>query len=189
MDFFAVLYGRRAVRQYKPDPVKKEDIMKILDAANYAPSGRNLQQWEFIVVSGEKKDELGASYGVVADGYTAGWKAKARADFMHYARTYGGAPIIIVVLTDFSDDPIIRKMNLESASAAMQNLLLAARALNLGTCWMTGPLRDEARVRQILDIPAEKEVVALTPMGYPVEFPSPLPRMDPDLSKKVRWVD
>lgn len=54
MEFFEVLYGRRAVRKYKPDPVSKEDIMKILDAANYAPSGRNLQQWEFIVVSGTK---------------------------------------------------------------------------------------------------------------------------------------
>jgi nitroreductase len=189
MEFFEVLYGRRAVRKYKPDPVSKEDIMKILDAANYAPSVRNLQQWEFIVVSGKKKEELGASYEVVAQAYTAGWAEKARAEFIDYARTYGGAPVIIVVLTDFSEDPGIRRMNLESASAAMQNMLLAARALNLGSCWMTGPLNDEARVRQILNIPDEKEIVALTPIGYPVEFPPPLPRIDPDLSQKVRWLE
>ena len=87
----------------------------------------------------KKKEELGASYEVVAQAYTAGWAEKARAEFIDYARTYGGAPVIIVVLTDFSEDPGIRRMNLESASAAMQNMLLAARALNLGSCWMTGP--------------------------------------------------
>ena len=149
MEFFEVLYGRRAVRKYKPDPVSKEDIMKILDAANYAPSGRNLQQW---VYCGQGKRRGWEPAMGVAQAYTAGWAEKARAEFIDYARTYGGAPVIIVVLTDFSEDPGIRRMNLESASAAMQNMLLAARALNLGSCWMTGPLNDEARVRQILNI-------------------------------------
>ncbi len=189
MEFFDVLYGRRAVRKFKPDTVSREDILKMLDAANYAPSGMNHQQWEFIVVSGEKKNQLGESYALIADAYTSGWEQKEREQFITYARTYGGAPYIIVVLTDASDIDGIRKMNLESASAAMENLLLAARALDLGTFWMTGPLNAEAAVRQILDIPASKEIVALTPLGYPVKFPQALPRLDPDLKDKVRWLE
>ncbi len=189
MEFFEVIYGRRAVRQYKPDPVRREDILKILDAANYAPSGMNNQQWEFIVVSGKKKIQLGDSYAIIADGYTSSWDQPQRDEFIGYARTYGGAPVLIVVLTEASDIRGISKMNLESASAAMENLLLAARAMGLGTCWMTGPLQDEPNIRRILDIPDNKEIVALTPLGYPVSFPEALPRLDPELKEKVRWVE
>jgi predicted oxidoreductase (fatty acid repression mutant protein) len=63
MEFFEVIKKRRAVRQYKADPVNKEDILKILDAANWAPSAMNMQQWEFIVVSGVWKNKMGYSIG------------------------------------------------------------------------------------------------------------------------------
>jgi nitroreductase len=177
------------VRKYKPDIVNKENIIKILDAGNWAPSGGNMQQWEFMVVSGEKKIEIGESYAAIASGYTADWEASARESFIQYARTYGKAPHIIVVLTDASDIPGMRKMHLETGSAAMENIILAARALGLGTCWMTGPLQDEKSLRRILDIPEDKEIVAVTPLGYPVEFPPAPERIDPDVSQKVRWVE
>ena len=189
MEFFDVVKKRRAVRQYKSDAVKKEDILKILDAANWAPSGKNLQQWEFIVVSGEKKVQLGKSYGEIGKVYAADWEKPERDAFVQYASTYGGAPYVIVVLTEVSDIPGIYKMNLESASAAMENLVLAARNLGLGTCWMTGPIQDEATIRQILDISDTQEIVAVTPLGYPVEFPPALPRLDPELQHKVRWLE
>ena len=189
MEFFEVIKNRRAVRKYKPDMVSKEDIIKILDAGNWAPSGRNLQQWEFIVVSGEKKSAIGESYAAIAAGYTADWEASERESFVRYAKTYGGAPYIIVVLTDNSEVAGISKMHLESGSAAMENIVLAARALGLGTCWMTGPLQDENSLRRILDIPEDKEIVAVTPLGYPVEFPPAPDRIDPELSQKVRWIE
>ena len=190
MDFFDVVYKRRAVRQFKPDQVSKATIVKIIEAACYAPSGQNLQQYEFIVVSGEKKKLLGDSYGVIGVAYSKDWEDEAsRRDFIEYARTYGGAPVIIVVLTNASKYDGIRKMNLESASAAMENLVLAARALDLGTCWMTGPLQDEAMIRQLLNIPADKEIVCITPLGYPVAFPEAPPRIDPELKQKLRWVE
>jgi nitroreductase len=70
----------------------------------------------------------------------------------------------------------------------MENLLLAATALGLGTCWMTGPLRDEKTLHRILAIPDDKEIVAVTPLGYPEKFPQAPPRLDPALTQKVRWV-
>lgn len=190
MEFFDVVFNRRAVRQYTNDPVRKEDIMQILKAASYAPSGQNLQQFEFIVVTGEKKKQLGESYGVIGVNYSKDWEDEAsRKSFIEYARTYGGAPVIILVLTPTNKIDGIRKMHLESGSAAMENLVLAARALGLGTCWMTGPLQDDATIRTLLDIPDKMEIVAVTPLGYPLEFPEAPPRIDPELTKMVRWVE
>jgi len=190
MDFYEVIHSRRAIRKYKADMVPRETILKILDAANWAPSGMNMQQWEFIVVSGEKKKEMGESYGRFAEVYTADWEDAARkAAFLQFARSFGGAPIIVVALTSGSKDETTRKMHLESVSAAFENLLLAACAEGLGSCWMTGPLRDEASIRRILEIPEDREIVALTPIGYPDMKAEPPARLDPELKNKVRWVD
>jgi nitroreductase len=56
MEFFELVKKRQSVRSYIPDAVSREDIMKILDAANFAPSGQNQQQWEFIVATGKTKE-------------------------------------------------------------------------------------------------------------------------------------
>ncbi|NLU50691.1 MAG: nitroreductase family protein [Syntrophomonadaceae bacterium] len=190
MDFYQVIHSRRAIRQYRPDPVPREVLQRILDAANWAPSGMNRQQWYFIVVSGEKKRQLGESYARIAETYTARWDdAERRKQFVEFARDYGGAPVVIVALTDASDEPGTRKMNLESVSAAFENLLLAACAEGLGSCWMTGPLQDEASIRRILDIAPDKELVAVTPIGYPAISPPPPPRLDPDLKTKITWLE
>jgi nitroreductase len=189
MEFFDVIKSRRAVRRYKPDAVSRDMVMEILDAGNWAPSGRNLQQWEFIVVSGEKKKELGKSYRAIAEAYTAEWEPTAQMEFIQYASTYGNAPLIIVITTDDSEIPGIRKMHLESGCAAMENIVLAARALGLGTCWMTGPLQDENAIRRVLGISEKRQIVGVTPLGYPLDYPTPPKRIDPELTSKVRWVD
>ncbi len=195
MEVLEAIRKRRAVRHYRPDPVSREDVMTVLHAANYAPSALNRQQWEYLVVTGKKILELGESYRSTLDAYLANWDASpmrgfiSRDAFIRYAETYGGAPVVIVVLTPVDVLANFQKANLESASAAMQNLILAATSLGLGTCWMTGPLRDEKTLRRILPIPDDREIVAVTPLGYPAEFPAAPPRIDPDLRQKVRWVE
>jgi nitroreductase len=195
MDFFEVINTRRSIRKFKPDPVQKEDILKILDAGNWAPSALDLQPWEFLVVSGDRKNQLGHNYGKIVDDYTKDWDAapdKAfmpRNEFIQFANVYGGAPIVLVVLTEGSNDPNYQKGYLESASAAMENILLAATALGLGGCWMLGPLEDEKYLRRVLEIPDDKEVAAISPLGYPDVVPKPRPRKDPDLTQKVKWLE
>jgi nitroreductase len=195
MDVLEAIHRRRAVRRYSPDRVDREDIHTILDAANWAPSAMNRQQWEFLVVTGTKIREMGASYQANIEEYTKNWDPSplrgslSREEFIRFAGSYGGAPAVIVVLTDRSDNPDLRKANLESASAAMENLLLAATALGLGTCWMTGPLRDEQALREILEIPDDREIVAVTPLGYPEGTPNDQPRLDQGLERKIRWVE
>jgi nitroreductase len=195
MELFEAIHTRRAVRKYLPDPVLKTDIHTILDAANWAPSAMNRQQWEFLVVTGKKIRGMGESYRAIIEEYTKNWDPSplrgslSREEFIRFAGNYGGAPVVIVVLTDTADTDDFRKANIESASAAMENLLLAATALGLGTCWMTGPLRDEKALRRILAIPDTKELVAVTPLGYPAGEPAGQPRLDPGLEQKVRWVE
>ncbi len=196
MDLFEVIRRRRSVRRYLPDPVRREDILSILDAANQAPSAMNRRQWEFIIVTGKKIGEMGESFRRIIEEYTKNWETSrmkgspfSREDFIRFAATYGGAPVVIVVLTDTAQTEDFRRANLESASAAMENLLLAATSLGLGTCWMTGPLQDELSLRRILEIPEGKEIVAVTPFGYPAEMSDAPPRNDQGLEKKVRWVE
>jgi Nitroreductase len=196
MELFEAIHARRAMRQYRPDPVPKEAIHKVLDAANQAPSAMNLQQWEFVVVtSPETIRGMGDSYRAIVEEFTRNWDPSplrgslSREEFIRFAETYGGAPVVIVVLTDTADAENFRKANLESASAATENLVLAATALGLGTCWMTGPLQDGKALRRILSIPDTKELVAVTPLGYPAAVPLAPARIDPDLVQKVRWVE
>ena len=94
-----------------------------------------------------------------------------------------------MVLAKVNDDPDERKANLASACAAMQNLILAAANLGLGTCWMTSPLEDENNLHCILDIPDDREMVAVIPLGYPEVAPKPLPRVDPELKNKIKWLE
>lgn len=195
MEVIEAIRKRRAIRHYRPDPVSREHVMTVLHAANWAPSAMNRQQWEFLVVTGKKILEMGESYRSTLDAYLANWDASPMRgfisldEFIRFAATYGGAPVVIVVLTPVDDLANFRKANLESASAAMQNILLAATALGLGTCWMTGPLRGEETLRRILGVPDNREIVAVTPLGFPETIPNPPLRHDPDLCQKVRWVE
>lgn len=196
MDYFNLVKSRRSIRKYKAQPVERRDILKILDAANWAPSAMNWQPWEFIVVSGAWLKQLGDSYKNAVKKFSQKLyeedvsKVISNDDFIKFSAVYGGAPVAIVVLARINHDvPDERKANLESACAAMQNLILAAAALGLGTCWMTSPLGDEAHLRRILSIPDDREIVAITPLGYPDADPKPLPRMDPELKEKVKWLE
>jgi nitroreductase len=195
MDVFDAIRKRRAVRLYRPDPVSREQVLAILDAGNRAPSGLNRQPWEFLIVTGNTVLEMGRSYRSTLDEYLSHWDKSPMRDFItregfiRFAETYGGAPVVIVVLVPTDPLPNFKKADLESASAALENLMLAATALGLGTCWMTGPLRDEPALRRILAIPDDREIVAVTPLGYPATVPEAPPRLDPDLTKKVRWVE
>ncbi len=187
MEFYDVVKKRRSIRKYKTEAVPRDVILKVLDAACWAPSGGNQQQWEFIVVSGSKKEQLGESYAKAMEKMVPDWTEEQRKKAMVNARNFNWAPHVIVALTLKADDPFVQKMHVESVSAAFENLLLAACVEGLGTCWAMGPLLEEEMVRNILGIPSDKEVVALTPLGYPdMEATAPVRK---DLDSKVTWME
>lgn len=187
---YEIIKGRRSIRKYKADMVAKDLILKLLDAANWAPSGMNEQSWEFIVVTGDKLDELRL---ICRDVINMRLPAEAERNeqqkaFAHWYGTLGGAPVAILQCCPKESDPGRRKMVLESMAASLQNLHLAAAAEGLGTCWMTGPLAKEDSIHALLAIPETKELVAVIPLGYPNETPAPAPRKDETLSSKVTFI-
>lgn len=180
--FFEVIGTQRAMRRLKPDPVPDEYIEKIIWAATRAPSGGNRQGWRWLVVKdAEKKLRLKEWYHetwskAIASGYGAGNELppdeKASNDRVMKSATYLAdhlheAPVIIIpcALTSGPSRDITAG---SSIYPAVQNLMLAARALGLGTALTTVHRAHEAEVRELLGIPATVETAALIPVGWPM---------------------
>lgn len=162
MDVFEAIQGRRSVRRFKPDPIPRETLAKLLEAAQWAPSAGNLQARDFIVVEdNEVKIRLAeASWGqyFIAE---APLVIVVCANLRRSASRYGERGRTLYAILD--------------AAAAVENLMLAAYALGLGTCWI-GAFNDQA-VKQILGIPDYARPIAIIPVGYPAEKPEAPPRI------------
>jgi len=164
MDIYEVLQNRRSVRKYKTDQVPEEKLVKILEAARIAPSWSNKQCWKFIVVSDPDKKRL---------------LAESMPDDNPAKKAVGEkAPLVLVLCADpkASGHQDKKDYYLLDSGLAMQQLMLAAHAEGLGTCWVAW--FDEAKARSACAVPPEYRVVALTPLGVPEKQPSSRPRKD-----------
>ncbi|MDA8336849.1 MAG: nitroreductase family protein [Peptococcaceae bacterium] len=175
MDVYEAIAARRSIRRYKPDPVGEEQVTRVLDAARLAPSWKNLQCWRFIVV----RSETGKT-GILSgfDDSNPGKKAIT------------AAPVMIVLCVDpqASGKMGDKEYYLVDAGIAMENLMLAARAEGLGTCWL-GEF-NEAPVKESLGIPDNWRIVGMTPLGYPDQDPKPRPRKTmEEIVFAERWPD
>ena len=177
---FEAIFSQRQITRFKPDPVPKEAIEKILEAATKAPSGANSQPWEFVVVT--DRDLISR----VSQIYREQWLAnRGAAPPTGESKVYGSArylaehmheaPVLILVCVDHNrgyvtytpGQPITRGRYASSIWLAVQNLFLAARALGLGTRLTTTHLLREPEIKEVLGIPDHVETVVLTPLGYP----------------------
>jgi nitroreductase len=161
MEVLEVMKSRRSVRKYKSTPVPEESLKEVLTAARAAPSGVNAQPWKFVVVTDEeiKRKLVQACNG---------------------QKFIAEAPIVIVGC-GFPDDAYATiggymNSHVIDVTIAMDHLILAAASSGLGTCWI-GAFKEE-KVKEILGIPPDVKVVALTPLGYPDEVPSKKSRKD-----------
>lgn len=143
MDIMKAIKERRSIRTYKDKKIEKEKINKVLNAARWAPSATNSQPWEFIII---KTDEMREK---VAESSGRGYLADA--------------PVAIAFVTD----PSRSSFHQVDGSLATENFHLAASELGLGTCWSGTFDRDE--VKEILEIPKEKHLLTVMPLGYPDE--------------------
>ena len=155
-------------------------IDAILDAATHAPSAHNRQPWRFAVVtSPEAKVQLASAMGerLRADRLTDGDSPDVvEADVSRSRARITAAPVVVLACLTMSDMdryPDVRRgdveriMAIQSVAAAIQNFLLAAHALGLGTSWMCAPLFASGEARAALDLPDDWEPQALITMGYP----------------------
>lgn len=149
MDVLKVLKERRSIRKYKKNmPLDKETIEKIIDVARFAPTARGNQGWEFVVVTDDNlKKEIAQ---------------KAR-----YGRFIEDASCCVAVLYQKDYEYI-----LEDMSAAATYIVVAAKALGLGSCWVASYKKEHSEyVKNLLNVPANLELCALIAIGYPDEEP------------------
>jgi nitroreductase len=175
MDVFEVINTTRAMRRLETDDVPDELVWKVLEAATRAPSGGNRQPWAFMVIRDRAaKEKIGAWY-LEAWNATYGAAKTAMTADPQGARMFGSADYLANHLADV---PVLILAMVRAGAVAtsppgsyiypaVQNLMLAARALGLGTTLTTLHRAHEADVKGLLGIPEEMETMALIPMGWP----------------------
>jgi len=156
MDVFEAIRDRRSVRKYKAEPVLDNLVKKLLEAAVWAPSGSNIQPWNFIVIKDRKVLDMVRK---ISPGY------------------FGDAPLAILVCSDkeraFKLGGELGRdyLSVAGCAAAVQNMLLAAYASGLGTCVVKS--FSSTAIKHILEIPTEIEPELLVIVGYPDQSPKP----------------
>jgi nitroreductase len=187
MDLYAAIKNRRSHRLYKPDPVPREVLERVFEAAMWAPSGTNLQQWDITVLTGQPRDDFVALASLAADDIAPKLRElfdEERVAFVkQFFKDLGGAPAVVAITVWRDPDPFTQEIHVQSGAALMQNLLLAAEAEGLGTCWMSGVLTREKELLKFLGM-EDRHLLAITPIGYSTKVPPLVPRKD----RPVRWL-
>ena len=140
-----LLKQRISVRKYTLQPVEREKIEEIVDVARFAPTARNEQPWEYVVVTEQAvREEI--------------------ANLTDYGKFIAEAPVCIAVFTKET------KYYLEDGSAATTYILLAATSLGLGSCWVAGDKKEYGQVvGKLLGVPTGYQLVSLVSLGYSAE--------------------
>lgn len=160
MTVMQAIEARRSIRHYTDQPVTDEELLAVLEAGRLAPSARNLQGWHFTAV---RDVSLRGALCTACNGQ----------------QMVAEAPAALVVWADGE-----RMMGCGQSAAtidcsiALSFMLLRATELGLGSCWLGA--FDQNAVKQLLGLPQEAVVVAVSPLGHPAETPAARPRKDPD---------
>ena len=181
MDTFTAIEARRSIRKFKSEPVPQTLLDKILKAATLAPSGKNSQPWKFYVVRGQKRDEM---IGEMKKGIERLQKMGIRTGSAKFTlNVMKHAPVTIFVFNPFSKHPLLKRDTLESYSdivdiqsvgAAVQNMLLAAHDLGLGSLWICDVFFAYEEFCTWLG--ETGELIAAVSLGYPDQSPEERPR-------------
>jgi nitroreductase len=181
MEFFEVLESRRSVRRFDGRAVSDEQLLRILEAARCAPSGGNMQPWELIVLRERESIRLAVDTTFVGFDPSSGRRQEwllgaallivACADLKRSSSRYGQMGARVAVL---------------DTAAAVENMLLAAVALGLGSCWVSG--FDTRALGRLLRLPEFVQPLAILPLGFPVDIPAAPPRFAlADIAHRERY--
>jgi nitroreductase len=190
-----IIKNRRSIRKFKSCPVDDEHLEMIIEAARLAPSGTNRQPWRFILMTSEKEKniiknaviqpfvlEAPALFICCLDrsSFTRGLVEKRMQELVE-------AQVVSREAADYIkqrkmplsvDDVILPPSVYLDLGIAIENMVLMATSLGLGSCWVR--LFDAQQVREALSLPTRIEPVVLLPVGYPAETPPPRPRLKRD---------
>ncbi len=191
MSTLEAIAARRSIRKFRDDPVPDEALQAILAAGARAPSGKNRQPWRFVVVQEDKRAEM---VRVMREGLA---RMKAEGTDLGGAEwtavVMDHAPITVFVFSPEGMHPWLTRsieqaftdvVNLQSIGAAIQNMLLAAQELGLGSLWICDVFYAYEELREWLG--EAGQMVAAVSFGYPGESPAARPRMAVD--ELTRWL-
>lgn len=192
-----IMRGRRSVRDYSGEDVSAAEVRTLVEAARQAPSNNNRQAWRFLEVRNPDvrarlRQAVAARVGELERRLAGSEEAAGLEGYARYLTFFADAPVLMVVLYKRSPaflEALLRRAGLApaeemllaegfSAAMAVQNLLLAAHAMGLGACCVTGPLVAADLMREILKIPPAYLIAALVPVGRPAG-PAPAPPRKP----------
>jgi nitroreductase len=185
MDLNQAIASRRAVRQYADTPVDEHVIAELIDIAVQAPSAMNRQAWHFTVVTDKQLlDEISAkskAYLLSKPSLTHGEHDLHRMLSDPAFDIFYDAPVLVVISAS-GDAP----WTIEDCALAAQNLMLAARAAELGSCWigLAQAWLETTEGKALLALPSECTPVAPIILGHPSAWPAPVPRKSPS----IRWL-
>jgi nitroreductase len=171
------IHHRHSVRHFTEQEVREEDLHTILDAANCAPSAHNQQSWRFLILRGQKKHDLAE----LVSCHAADYPRSAAILMRMAARSILSAPVVVAVANtgelirdgaalfrvekELAHD-FFRTMEIQSSAAAVENVLLAATSLGIGSVWLGILFLMKREVLEFLGEPAG-EFMAVVPLGYP----------------------
>jgi len=204
IDLFEAIHSMRAMRRLKPDPVPDESIRKIIAAGLCAPSGGDVQHWRFIVVKDpEIKQQIQLRYKKALDqllpryraappppGKTEAQKHRMLDAVVYLTEHFHEAPVLIVccLVGDMATAIGLPKMSGASIYPAVQNMLLAARGLGLGSTLTTRHLLFEKEVNNVLGLPENAQTFAILPIGHPMGKLGPVSRQPvEEVTFQDRW--
>lgn len=206
MDLLTLIKERRSVRQFLKEPIPREDLEEILEAAQWAPSGGNKQGWKFIVIKNpDLLDEMSKMVGDKIDKLAeeAGLGNKLKGNKV-MATFFNQAPVTIAVfmeryiskieeaLEGLGYQPLeIQRLrgqsDLQSIGAAIQNILLMAHSKGYGSCWLCSPNIASPEIEKLLGVAENWQLKALVPIGKPArDYKAPVRK---DLTEIVEYRD
>lgn len=182
MDVWEAIRTRRSVGKVKPDEVDRAVIGRLLEAATMAPNHRMTEPWRFIVMTGAGRERLGQAYARIAGDDEIQAEAERKKAFR--------APVVIAVVCAPSDQPkVVRMEEFAAVHAAVQNMLLAARAFGLGAMWRSGDAMYHPYMKDAVGLKESEELVSFVYIGYP-EAPqkATMPKRKP-AETLTTWID
>ncbi len=191
MDTMAAIAARRSIRKFKDEPIPRDKLDAVLAAASLAPSGKNRQPWRFVVVGADRRPEMiGLMRSGIEESKSQG-RPTGSAEWT--VKVMEGAPVTVFIFNPEGFQPWLPHdigrmfddvVNIQSIGAAIQNMLLAAQDLGLGSLWICDVFSAYGELQAWL---GEKgEMIAAVSLGYADEAPEARPRKG--MSDLVRYL-
>jgi nitroreductase len=185
MDVLEAIRSRRSIRQFTDQPVSREAIERILEAAVAAPNHRLTQPWRFYVLGPEARKSYGETLGA-RKAKKLEDPAAARALIDKVAAAEVALPAMLAVSMTLDENPEIREEDYAATMMAVQNLMLAAQAEGLGTHIRTGAVMADPRVLAAFGVPESERIVVTIQLGAPAAVPEAKPRKP--TSELTHWL-